>query len=120
MVFEPPVAYDGCGKQIATSVQALGLTQSYGPGALSTVAQGPGAGPSPVPREFNFTDLPCPPPEIESQLEPGAAYFPLLYLKDRTGFWVNEEFPSCNISNVKDDNKPFIPAHWVSEGGDYI
>ena len=83
---------------------------TFGPGALSTVVQGSGAGPSPVPKVYNFTDYPCPPPDIQSQLEPGAAYFPLLYLNDRKDFWVSEKFPKCKISNVPDGNEPAHPV----------
>lgn len=35
-------------------------------------------GPTPTPHLFNFEDLPCPPPEIQGQLEPGEEYTPVL------------------------------------------
>ena len=111
--FYPPAAFDGCGNLIATSVEAIGSTQTFGAGALSTVAQPSGAT-TPIPQEFDFSDLPCPPPNIQNQLEPGAAYSPLLYLADRTDFWVSSEYQSCNISNVKDGNYPAVPATVIS------
>ena len=61
-----------------------------------------------------FIDLPCPPPAIQNQLGPGAMYFPLLYLADRTGFWVNNDYQSCNISNVKDPDTPAVPGKAIT------
>lgn len=55
-------------------------------------------------RAFNFSDLPCPPPEIAQQLDPGAAYNPLVIIPTSWGMpWeIANETLNCELEAIKD------------------
>lgn len=80
LVLADATIFDACGKTLA--VQSGGVngrsTSRYSPGQLSTIHPVPTG--KPEPRGFNFGDIPCPPKEIQAQLDPGALYSPVVIL----------------------------------------
>lgn len=72
-VFAVATKYDGCGVSLGNFGP---ITQSFAPDALSTVQPVPSG--TPIPQVFDFQDVPCPPPRIQDQLEPGRLYRPVL------------------------------------------
>ncbi|MCJ1280141.1 hypothetical protein MMC21_007968 [Puttea exsequens] len=110
VVYPPATIYDRCGN---TADAGMGppSTETYKPGELSTLHALPGG--STVPQVFDTNDLPCPPPEIQDQLEPGSAYNPVLippFIYDYTIDSPGNITLQCEVKAIKD---PPLPARAV-------
>ncbi|MDI1488659.1 MAG: hypothetical protein OHK93_007934 [Ramalina farinacea] len=106
VVYPPVTVYDLCGNTADPGLRPP-TTESYPPDALQTLqANPPGA---PLTQVFNYADLPCPPPGIADQLDPGAAYNPVLVPPFSIVHRIENtnDTLDCNVNAIKD------PPNWV-------
>lgn len=88
--------------------QYTSLTFTFGPGELSTIQ-----GPANITKEFNFADLPCPPPDVASEIiyhynpavNPTQTYSPFIAPFSQL-YDLDPAFRSCTVG----PNQGFDPA----------
>lgn len=76
------------------------LTFTFGPGELSTIQ-----GPANITKEFNFADLPCPPPDVASdvrwfynpEVNPTRTYMPVVAPFSQL-YDIHPDFHSCTVA----------------------
>lgn len=70
----------------------------------------------PVARVFNYADLPCPPPDIAAQLDPGAAYNPVLIAPFHIVHTIDNTNSTldCNVNAIKDPSRPVVRVNSIT------
>ncbi|MDI1493213.1 MAG: hypothetical protein OHK93_005001 [Ramalina farinacea] len=103
VVYPPYTIYDLCGN-----------TADPGLRYLSTLQAVPSA--SPVTQVFNFGDLPCPPEGIAQQLDPGAAYNPVLIAPFAIMHPVDDSNITlkCGVGDVRDPSRPVVRVNSIT------
>ena len=94
-------------------------TIAFAPGALSTIVGNSGAT-----QEFNFADLPCPPPDVASadnyfynpSWNPGRAYAPMIAPPQEI-FNLDPAFASCGAGGYQCFDPPRAFPTWGGESG---
>ena len=89
-------------------------TIAFAPGALSTIVGNP-----PQTQEFNFSDLPCPPPDVASadnyfynpSWNPGRAYAPMIAPPSEI-FALDPAFTSCVAAVYQGFDPPHTLGAW--------
>lgn len=69
---------------------------------MHTLQDIPGA--APVTQVFNFDDLPCPPPAIADELDPGSAYRPVVIANESDFVIVGNDLDSASKSGPGKEN----------------
>lgn len=91
-------------------------TSRYNPGQLRTLHPAPSG--KREERVFNFDDVPCPPKELQAQIDPGALYSPVIILDSSVPMMTpdNSGMVVCDSYAIMDPPTPAAEMDWGDMG----
>ena len=112
--------FDACGR----SLGRYDITTSEIP-KVDVLTLQPVPGSTPIAQAFDFSDIPCPPPAIQKELDPGYRYSPVVYIGSSIPMMNTSADGSlssmeCDILAMMDPPEPAYAVDYLSNDGSYF